>query len=223
MRTATLRLLLVLIAGFGQVTYLTSGAFGQSTPSVPANTSITAQSSPPANSAAVHVTQEMLDRAMFQIYFSHVATVDRIASKLESEGKNENDFRARDQKKAGLTESEGAIVHEVALDYIKALKDQSAKSKAADAAIYNTRPANIVAVASASKASEAPGSISDVVREHISQLQQQLDADSYAKLYKYVKKLLNFHDLGVSVRIGNVTPSSKPVTPSNSDHTGDVQ
>jgi hypothetical protein len=224
MRTVNLRLLLALMAGFGQVIYLASNAFGQSTPSVPVDTSPTEQSVPSEANTAVQVTQEMLDNAMFQMYFSHVATADQIASKLESDGKDESAFRAHDQREAGLTENEGAIVHQVALDYVKALKDLSTEREAARAAVHDARPVNAVSVnKSTSGESQTSSTARDILNEHISQLQQQLDADSYAKLYKYVKKLFNFHDLGVSVRIDNTTHVSSIKAPPSPDKGGGVR
>jgi hypothetical protein len=209
MKTSFLHLTFVLLASFGLASTLSAHAYGQNSQNEPAPVA-TEQSSPEtsastdaassAQDAGRTETQFVPNYILYHMFFSHVAEVDKYATKMESKGKNEDDFRTADQKAAGLTEEEGAIMKQVSLDCIQALKDNNATMQSEHS--NNSATASNAAAIAKSQSDNSPAIVNriDIINVHIAELRQRLGDASFAKLDQYIRKLLGDHGKNVLIQ-----------------------
>jgi hypothetical protein len=200
----------VLLAGFCLAGVIQVSTQGQNSQGAPAATS-----ADPATSAqdaqAQLLTQAAPDFILYGSFFQHVADMDKIAAKRESEGKNEAGFREHDWRAAGLTEEEGASMKEIALDCIQRLQEQRDQMRAQYAA-QAIDPSDDRATRGTANAIIRPSETRrQIVEDHIAQLKQTLTDESYAKLDGYVRTLLGWKSVNAPLQ----APSHKfdPLVP----------
>jgi hypothetical protein len=228
----------LLLAGAGLAGALTTRAFGQEAQAAPGATAVNPVT--PAENGPTPAEQKSNEYMTYRMYFSHILTVDKIATKLESEGKNEQELRSQDQRESGLTEEEWAIVKQAALDCDQALKGQLSRTLLVthgEAPAEGTQPQESTETAAQLiqrrrailKSDVSPGDApnpvigsEDVIRSYVAQLRQTLGDESFAKLDKYVRRLLGVHDSNVIIQRNVIIQSpdqaptvGKPDGPSN--------
>jgi hypothetical protein len=205
MKTSIWHLSLVLLFCIGLASTFPTRAYGQDTQSAPSEATSPDRAGSAQDSPTQPVIPTVPERTIYRAFFSHVANDDKTATKLESEGKNVDGFRAHDQETSGLTVDEGAIVKSVALDCIQALDEMKA-ARHADAETRSAQSANgSKAAVSRSEMAKARADSDDVVDVHIAQLRQMLGDASFAKLDKYVRSLIQ--PKGVNV----AKPAQRPL------------
>lgn len=132
------------------------------------------------------------DRIIYLFFFHHVANLDRVADKIDLEGKeNAEYYRTLDQKGAGLTDGEGEILRQISDECIKLLDEQDAKVKKiidARRAQSTTPPKNALMMAEMSESGQNRNSI---LGAQILKLQIMLREESFAKLDAYVRQLIH--------------------------------
>ncbi|MGO9774953.1 MAG: hypothetical protein ACLQGT_04715 [Terracidiphilus sp.] len=87
---------------------------------------------PPPDSPTILPTfsKSYKDRTIYNFFFHKVANMDRLADKIDLEGKENADYyRTLDQKGAGLTDGEGEILRQVSDECIQLLDEQDAMIK----------------------------------------------------------------------------------------------
>jgi len=164
-------------------------ALAQDPPNKPAW--VPAKPAGPAGSAKTpRVSQAVTEDVIYRFFFEHVENLDHVAEKLESEGKNGDGFRTHDQRLAGLTEDEGAMMKQVAYACNQAMKEQDAKVQAARKAYRTQSPGGGTPTASAPEVTQALDERKEAINSYIAQLRAMLGESSFLKLDGYVKNLI---------------------------------
>lgn len=162
-----------------------------------------AQLSQPSQPPAISQTSQAVpDQVIYRFFFRHVETFDKVAEKLESQGKDGHGFRTHDQRLSGLTEDEGALVKRIAYDCNQALKNAEAKVPAISKAptVQSLGKENPSQAETRAARANARVEINGIMDSYIVQLQATLGEASFQKLDKYVKSI---------VRPITMTPSTR--------------
>jgi hypothetical protein len=129
------------------------------------------------------------DRIIYSFFFHKVANLDRVADKIDLEGKeNAEYYRTIDQKGAGLTDGKGEILRQVSDECIQLLDEQDAKIKKiidARRAQSTTPLKNALTMAEMSEFGKNRNLILD---EQILKLTVAFREEAFAKLDTYVHK-----------------------------------
>jgi hypothetical protein len=78
--------------------------------------------------------QQIPDPIVYRFFFAHLENLDKVAAQQEARGKDGNAWRSHEQRAAGLSAAEGAVLKQVATDCNLAVKQQRARMRAAFAA-----------------------------------------------------------------------------------------
>jgi len=157
----------------------------------------------PANPAAADLNSSLLSaplqaqaevprNAFFEFLFNNVSALNQIAESDDKAGQHASAmaWRTHDQRAAGLNDSEGQILQEIALDCLRALKEQDAKLQAS-ADKFRAQltpgapvqiPPELVKIFEDRKA---------IVNDHVERLRGALGDTSFNKLDSYVHS--SFH------------------------------
>jgi len=143
----------------------------------------------PAAEAGNH--QPIPDHVLYRFFFAHLESLDRIAAQQEAAGKDGEGWRSHEQRAAGLSAEEGAVVKRVAAECNRAVRGQQAKLRAAIAAAKSQAgsgernpPPEVHALAKAEE---------EIVEQHIGQLRSQLGEAGFQKLDGYLKTSVKVH------------------------------
>jgi transglutaminase/protease-like cytokinesis protein 3 len=134
-------------------------------------------------------SQEVPDYITYRIFFSHVDELDLEADKLDAQGKDGNDLRTHDQRLSGLTDGEAALMKQIAHDCNQNLQTQKAKVHE-DIEAYR---AQNHAHAGSMPPGEMEKSIemrNETVTSHLAELRSALGENSFQKLDKYVRNMI---------------------------------
>jgi hypothetical protein len=139
---------------------------------------------------------------LYEMLFNNMAMLDRVADQDDKQGKHEmaTRWRTHDQRGAGLNETEGAILKEIALDCNKAVQEQDAKINAVLQKLDAQRVPG-VRVSPSPELVQLDQDRRAIIEAHIEKLREALGEGSFAKLDHYVRS--EFH-----AEVTN--PSSKP-------------
>lgn len=194
------------------VSLLAGGLVAAQTPgAILPTTEVTAGAPSGKQSLTVPVDRPVPDHIIYHFFFIHVVNLDQAADKMEAEPKNSDYlrtaayYRALDEKAAGLTDEEGAMVKKIAHDCIQTLNDQNAKTKA----VIDARRAESPAPHNALTKSEMANSIAarnTTLTGALDQLKAELGDTSFAKLDTYVKSVIHPKEATMGAR----RPSAEP-------------
>jgi hypothetical protein len=143
---------------------------------------------------------------LYETLFDNMATLDRIAEQDDRQGKHEMAalWRTHDQRAAGLNETEGEILKEVALDCHQAIQQQNAKINALLQKLDAQRVPG-VRVQPPPELIQMNQDRTAIIQAHIEKLREALGESSFAKLDHYVRS--TFH---AEVTKPSQQPSSTP-------------
>lgn len=169
----------------------TIGPLSPAQPATPANAPAGVLNSPlvtssPESGAAVPQS------ALFEFLFNNISILNQVADSDDKAGNHQSAamWRTHDQRAAGLNDAEGQILQEVALDCLRALKEQDAKIRAfvekdraqATPGVIGPTPIELIKMVDDRK---------NIVSEHIERLREALGDSSFKKLDAYVHS--SFH------------------------------
>jgi len=136
-------------------------------------------------------TKAVPDHVLYSIFFRQIANLDQAANKMDSEGKNGNELRTHVQRAAGLQESEGVILKQVAADCNKALRDNEAQAREIITRMHAQYPKGAyLKLAPPAELVQLDEDRKQIVNEHITQLRTALDEPSFARLDGYMRSLI---------------------------------
>jgi hypothetical protein len=129
---------------------------------------------------------------LYETLFDNMAMLDRIAEQDDRQGKHEMAarWRTHDQRAAGLNETEGEILKEVALDCHQAVQEQNAKIIALLQKLDAQRVPG-VKVQPSPELVQLNQDRTAIIEAHIEKLREALGEGSFAKLDHYVRS--TFH------------------------------
>jgi hypothetical protein len=128
--------------------------------------------------------------ALYYFFFTRLLAQDDAAVRQEAKGKGFGSYRTVYSREAGLTDDEGAIMNQVALDWKRQEDDiESRRQAVVDAQRAEPNPPrNLITGAEFSQFGKEQNDNTD---EHIDELKSQLGEASFAKLDAYVKVLIH--------------------------------
>jgi hypothetical protein len=128
-----------------------------------------------------------LELATYRFFFGHLATLDRVATRLEAAGKDGLPFRTHDQRAAGLSREDGVLLKHVAYDCLRQLAEQDAKVRAAIAAFraQNAAP-DLRTIEAHPEFAELDRETALIISSHIDALRSQLGSKAFGKVDAYV-------------------------------------
>lgn len=143
---------------------------------------------------------------LYKFLFDNVTMIEQLADKDDREGKHEMAarWRTNQQRAAGLNETEGDILKEVALDCHRAVQEQDAKIKALLQKLDAQRVQGVVVPASP-ELDQMLKSRNEIIQAHIDKLKEALGESSFAKVDHYVRS--SFQSQVISANPG---PASTP-------------
>jgi hypothetical protein len=134
----------------------------------------------------------MAEEAKYRMFFRFIASAEAFAGKLEEEGKHDaaNAWRSHVQRGAGLTEQEGAILKEIALDFNQAHNANNAKLTAAISSLRaQSLPGASQPVPMTPELVQIQADRQQILSAHVDQLKTQLGDASFKKVDAYIKDL----------------------------------
>ncbi|MES1243970.1 MAG: Ig-like domain-containing protein [Acidobacteriota bacterium] len=146
----------------------------------------------PAAQAAPPPALEVPDRpdpVEFDLFFLHLANLDAAADEAEAAGRPAEEvkpWRSHDQRAAGLTDEEGAILRQVAGGCRQFLKERDDWRRLAGTA-----------------ASQAPAGRKPIVGSSVDELRARLGEEAFRKLYQYVHA-----KFGRAIQVSGDSPQS---------------
>lgn len=203
------------------------GAPAMQQPSFPPSTGAVPGTPPPGMPTTLTMPPKSVsDRHVYYFFFSRVTDLDRLADKIDSEGKKNADYyRTLHQKGAGLTDAEGEILRQISDECIQLLDEQDAKRKAiidARLAQSTTPPKNSLTM---SEMGEFGYNRNLILDAQILKLRESLGEESFSKLDTYVHQLIHPSTVPTKINPGIIHPVQPPQqnntsTPANSEGDG---
>lgn len=155
----------------------------RATPAIPA----AADQNSPLLTVPIQSQAEVLQNALFEFLFSNISDLNQIADSDDKAGKHSSAalWRTHDQRAAGLNDSEGEILREIALDCVRALKEQDAKIRTfgeklraqSTPGVIGPIPPELIQMVEDRK---------KIVSDHVEKLRESLGDASFNKLDIYV-------------------------------------
>lgn len=142
---------------------------------------------PPIQARPVIAPGETAQWVGYQLMFNNIDVLNRVAEEADKKGDHEQAYgwRNYDGRAAGLNDTEGQIVNEVAVDCIRALKRQDEKIRAALRKFRLATGGDITA-----PLPEELYQLNDdrigIIKSHMDQLSEALGSSSFQKLDNYV-------------------------------------
>lgn len=142
---------------------------------------------PPIEARPVIAPGEIAQWMGYESMFINIDVLNRVAESDEKKGDHEAAYlwRTHDARAAGLNDTEGQILNEVAVDCLRALKEQDEKVRAAVRKFRLATGGDITAPTPPELYQMGDDRIA-IIKSHMAQLSVALGSSSFQKLDKYV-------------------------------------
>jgi hypothetical protein len=148
---------------------------------------------------------------VYEFFFRNVSNLDRVAHQADLAGKQQEalGWRRHDQMAAGLTDTEGDILREVAFDCNKATQELERKvTTAIDT--FRSQPGHDRSVPLPAEIGQMWDQRSVIINAHIDQLRVALGPNSFQKLDDYVQSSFTPHTIAPHKPSPSPAPAKVP-------------
>jgi hypothetical protein len=128
------------------------------------------------------------DWARYRFFFLHLANLDKLAAKKDARGEDGSKWRTHTQRAAGLTETEGQVMKEVAFECNQAVSDVTAQMDALTADYKNQVAGGQRPTPPTEQRRQLAEKRIAIINAHIDRLRVMLGDESFQKVETYLKE-----------------------------------